>query len=280
MESNLEVMTGDGIVGDSDFSIAGIRRKQIIEAARACIADEGFDKLTMRKVAERAQVSHATIAYYFHSRRELIDSALLEISKDFMVELRQRHLVYGTKDLVNLVETFLDPSNASARFVVQMIDSGLHDPELRRTHDEFVGYGRDHIERSIRVGMQEGGLRDDLDPVVAAALLHGVLIWWEAEQANDATTHDLAQAAAFMMLHLLSPADAARSSDPKSGRQAASGATTNGSSPWTRPSTVQVIETCLQNDSELTPEVATNLADVYRRLYDMAAEASLVTRTR
>jgi AcrR family transcriptional regulator len=246
MDSNLEIMTGDGIVGDSDFSIAGIRRKQIIEAARACITDEGFDRLTMRKVAERAQVSHATIAYYFHSRRELIDSALLEISKDFMVELRQRHLVYGTKDLINLVETFLDPSNASARFVV---------------------------------GMQEGGLRDDLDPVVAAALLHGVLIWWEAEQANDATTHDLAQAAAFMMLHLLSPADAARSPDPNSGRQTAGGAT-KGSSPWTRPSTVQVIETCLQNDSELTPEVATNLADVYRRLYDMAAEASLVTRTR
>ncbi len=279
MEPNSEVMTDDGATSASDFTVAGMRRKQILEAARTCIAADGFDRLTMRKVAERAQVSHATIAYYFHSRRELIDSALLDISKDFMVELRQRNLAYGTRDLIDLVSTFVNPENASARFVVQMIDSGLHDPELRRTHDEFVGYGRDHIERSIRVGMEEGGLRDDLDPVVAAALLHGVLIWWEAELANDATTCDLARAAACMMLQLLGPDDTARSSKAESLHEVADGWTTNGFSSRTQPSTLQVIETSLRNDSELTPEVATNLADVYRRLYDMAAQASLTGRT-
>ncbi len=91
-----------------DMTVESQRRQQILEAARACITQEGVEKLTLRKVAERAQVSHATIAYYFNTRRELIDSALLEISEDFMTGLRQRQLLYGTRDLVDLIDVFLD----------------------------------------------------------------------------------------------------------------------------------------------------------------------------
>src|SRR5688572_21694217 len=186
-----------------DVTVASQRRRQIMDAARACISEEGVEKLTMRKVAERAQVSHATIAYYFNSRRELIDSALLEISEEFMIGLRQRQLFYGTHDLIDLTQVFLDPDNPSSRFVVQMIDAGLHDPELRSLHDEFVSYGRERIEKSIRVGMQMGDLRDDLDPKLAAALVHTVLIWWQCELAAGATSRDMALAVGGLVLGLL-----------------------------------------------------------------------------
>ena len=80
---------------DLDVTVASQRRRQIIEAARACITEDGVEKLTLRKVGERAQVSHATIAYYFKTRKDLIDSALQEISDDFLDGLRQRQLLYG-----------------------------------------------------------------------------------------------------------------------------------------------------------------------------------------
>ena len=57
---------------DLDVTVASQRRRQIIDAARECITEEGVEKLTLRKVGDRAGVSHATIAYYFHSRRELM----------------------------------------------------------------------------------------------------------------------------------------------------------------------------------------------------------------
>jgi AcrR family transcriptional regulator len=145
---------------DLDVTVASQRRRQILEAARACITEDGVERLTLRKVGERAQVSHATIAYYFKTRRDLIDSALQEISIDFLDVLRQRHLLYGMGDLVELVEVFLNPENETARFVVQMIDAGQHDIELRPTHDEFIRYGRDRIERSIRVAMDMGEFED------------------------------------------------------------------------------------------------------------------------
>lgn len=254
-----------------EVSIASQRRKQIIDAARECISEEGVDRLTLRKVAERAHVSHATIAYYFNSRRELIDSALLEISEDFMVGLRQRQLAYGTRDLIDLTHTFLDSDNASARFVVQMIDAGLKDSELRPTHDEFVGYGRERIEKSIRVGMQMGELRDDVDPRIAAALLHTVLIWWQTEIAAEAAPRELALQVGGLVLDLLQR-------QPSTTRVSSAGGRSSGNGHRiavdTVPSTIQLIESSLYSDPKLSGKAAGTLAETFRKLYEFAAGAS------
>jgi AcrR family transcriptional regulator len=253
-----------------DVTVASQRRKQIMDAARACISEDGVDRLTLRKVADRAQVSHATIAYYFNSRRELIDSVFLEISDEFMSDLRQRHLVYGTNDLIDLTQRFLDSTNPSSRFVVQMIDAGLHDQELRPLHDEFVSYGRDRIEKSIRAGIQMGDLRDDLDPKLAAALLHTVLIWWQSELAANATSRDMALAVGALMLDLLKhrPTDETRS------RRVSSSRSGNGHTAMAiLPTTTEVIETSLLNDPRLSTKAASTLADTFRKLYDLALDA-------
>lgn len=256
-----------------DVPVASQRRRQIIEAARACISEEGVEKLTLRKVGERAKVSHATIAYYFKTRRELIDSALQEISVEFMDVLRQRHLLYGKSDLVELVDTFLNPDNASARFVVQMIDAGQHDAELRPTHDEFIGYGRERIERSIRVAMEMGDLRDDVDPVIAAALLHTVLIWWQSELAAGTTSRDLAVDVGRLLLYLLESPKPALAPRPR--KQEASPAPENGAAMYTNGfSSPSVIEASLMSDPDLAPQARVTLAETFRSLYQLAADLS------
>jgi len=255
-----------------DVTVASQRRKQIMDAARACISEEGVEKLTLRKVAERAQVSHATIAYYFNSRRELIDSVFLEISEEFMSDLRQRQLVYGTHDLIDLTQFFLDPDNPSSRFVVQMIDAGLHDPELRSLHDEFVGYGRDRIEKSIRAGIEMGDMRDDLDPKLAAALVHTVLIWWQSELAANATSRDMALAVGGLVLDLLQH----RFSDEQTSvaRATATPSRNGHAAMTTLPTTAEVIETSLLNDPRLSSKAAATLAETFRKLYELALDAS------
>ncbi len=255
-----------------DVTVASQRRKQIIDAARECISEEGVDKLTLRKVGERAQVSHATIAYYFNSRRELIDSALLEISEEFMIGLRRRQLFYGIRDLVDLTHTFLDADNPSSRFVVQMIDAGLHDPELRATHDEFVSYGRERIEKSIRVGIQMGELRDDLDPNLAAALVHTVLIWWQSELAAKATSRDTALEVGRLVLDLLRPRP---TEEQPHVSPRPPGQSRNGDDAATRfMAPVDVIEASLMNDPRLSGKAATTLAEAFRKLYDLALDVT------
>ena len=260
---------------DLDVTVASQRRRQIIEAARACITEDGVEKLTLRKVGERAQVSHATIAYYFKTRKDLIDSALQEISDDFLDGLRQRQLLYGMGDLVDLVDVFLRPDNESARFVAQMIDAGQHDIELRATHDEFIRYGRERIEQSIRVAMEMGDLRTDVDPVLAAALFHTILIWWQSELAAGATTRDLAFDVGKLLLHVLEnrePVGSAKERKQKktNGARAESGArsSSNGTS------TTEIIEASLLQDPNLTSAARLTLVDSFKNLYQMAADMS------
>lgn len=244
-----------------DVTVSTQRRKQILQAASDCIVEDGVEKLTLRKVAERAQVSHATIAYYFNSRRELLDSALLEMSADFLDNLRLRARYRGTRDLHTLATAFLDPDNPTARFVVQMIDAGLHDPGLRSSHDDFLGYGRERIRKSIEVGIQKGELREDLDPELAARLFHSVLIWWESEILAGAIPADEAQEVAAFVISLFS----------RSGAEQQTAATAVDAP---ASSTMDVIESELLNDPNLSNKAAQSLATAFRSLYAMASDLS------
>jgi AcrR family transcriptional regulator len=248
-----------------EVTIESQRKKQIIEAARSCITEEGVERLTLRKVAERAQVSHATIAYYFNTRRELIDSALLEISESFMIGLRQRQFQYGTKDLADLIDNFLDAENQGARFVVQMIDAGIHDSDLRETHDEFISYGRDRIEKSLIAGMEMGELRSDVDPKLAAALLHTVLIFWQAELVAGATSRDRALQVGRLVLSLLDVSSQVANTGTKRGLS-------NGrrhESFDVPASPADVLEAALGSDPRISSDAAQVLTTTFRQLYEL-----------
>jgi AcrR family transcriptional regulator len=255
-----------------DVPVANQRRKQIVEAARACIAEEGVEKLTLRKVADKAGLSHAAIAYYFHSRQELVDAAFLQISEDFMRELRALELDYGPGDLEYLVETFMGGPNDRARFVVQMIEAGLRDMQLRATHDEFVAYGRDRIERSIRAGVECGHFRADIDPRAAAALVHTVLIWWATELTAGAARREEALAVGRLMLRLLETPDPGQGSSAN-GRRSRGGRPSEGAG-ITAPAAASppaAIATALAADPALTPMAAATLTSAFTSLYRLAA---------
>jgi AcrR family transcriptional regulator len=260
-----------------ELTVASQRRSQIIEAARACISEAGLEKLTLRRVAERAQVSHATVAYYFQTRQHLIDAALLETSEEFMGVLRQKELIHGPRDLEELVETFLDAGNPSARFVVQMIDAGLHDLQLRQTHNEFVEYGRDRIERSIRVGIEMGVYRTDIDARLAAALIHTILVWYESELAAGASSPELALAVGRLALKLLEPpageAPSSYAGTPYAHGQAKSNGRYSPVASAGSPA-IEAIEAGMLADPRLSPRAATTLVEAFKQLYGLAAGLS------
>jgi AcrR family transcriptional regulator len=48
-------------------------RQEILEAARELFAKEGYESVSMRKIAEKIEYSPTTIYLYFHDKRELIE---------------------------------------------------------------------------------------------------------------------------------------------------------------------------------------------------------------
>jgi AcrR family transcriptional regulator len=207
--------------GDQKLSAGDRRRRQILDAARACISEDGTDETTIRKVAERAGVSHPSVVYHFKSRKGLIDAALVEMSEALMHSLysgRVKRPPPGPKALAELVTRFLDRNREGTGFVVKMIDAGLRDPELRSVHHEFIQYGCDIIEASILAGIATGAYRKDVDPQKAARMIHSLLVWWASELGSEATTEDQALSVVMVALDLMKyPAvDPAEVTDPVS----------------------------------------------------------------
>jgi TetR/AcrR family transcriptional repressor of bet genes len=54
------------------------RRAQILHAARTCIVELGYERVTMRDIAETAKVSTGTIVHYFGDKDTLLEATLLE----------------------------------------------------------------------------------------------------------------------------------------------------------------------------------------------------------
>ncbi len=54
------------------------RRAQILRAARTCIVERGYERVTVRDVAKTAAVSTGTIVHYFGDKDTMLEAALLD----------------------------------------------------------------------------------------------------------------------------------------------------------------------------------------------------------
>src|SRR5687767_11794355 len=62
--------------GDSERALEERRKRQILPAVIAVVAEDGFDGATMRKIADRAGVSVGMLSYYYRNKRDMIQDAL------------------------------------------------------------------------------------------------------------------------------------------------------------------------------------------------------------
>lgn len=53
------------------------RRAQVLHAARLCIVSLGYERATMRDIAETAGVSTGTVVHYFGDKEKVLEAALL-----------------------------------------------------------------------------------------------------------------------------------------------------------------------------------------------------------
>src|SRR5258706_9301996 len=64
------------------------RRAQVLHAARACIVALGYERVTMRDIAETAGVSTGTVVHYFRDKESVLEAALLDKIQDTGIAFR------------------------------------------------------------------------------------------------------------------------------------------------------------------------------------------------
>ncbi len=148
-------------------------RRDICDAFREILIEDGFDKIRMEHVAARAGVGKATIYRHWSSKQALAQEVLSELASPYIAvpdisDTRAELLVTVLHPMRALTETDFGP------VIRALLSEIARDPELGDPfRDTVVRARRTEVARVIERGIRRGDLRPDLDAEVATEMLIG-----------------------------------------------------------------------------------------------------------
>jgi AcrR family transcriptional regulator len=161
----------------TDRSIASEeKRRLLLDAAVRAFARRGYHATRVGDIAEEAGVAHGLIYHYFSSKEEVLDTIFRETWSELL-------------DAIHDVEESGEPAREQLRQVAAiMLRSWRRCPDLVRVLVREVARSPqmqrqaaevaplfDAIERIVTRGQNEGELRAELDPKLAAWIVYGAL---------------------------------------------------------------------------------------------------------
>lgn len=108
-------------------------KEKIIKVTMDIIADEGFQNITIRKIAARAQVNIAAVNYHFGSKDAVIDEAL----KTVTTQLKDTYSVLADTDvdiivrLENFLRSYTNILFQYPDVIKNMIDHAIHNRSFK-----------------------------------------------------------------------------------------------------------------------------------------------------
>lgn len=154
-------------LGRPPASVGDNTRTRILDAARLCFADRGYDGTTTRQIAEAAELTTAAIYHYFSSKAELYVAAQAKVHE--FIYARYDEAVVGRTSLVEEFRAVLDASHAMNRA----------DPSLAR----FLVAARTDERRHPELAMVADS---DADPTTTRGTFHTALVGRAVERGEIA----------------------------------------------------------------------------------------------
>lgn len=153
------------------------KRQEILAAARACFARDGFRGVSIADICKAAAISPGHLYHYFPSKEAILDemgaAALEEGARQFgeLVESGNALLAIGTV----IEEAKHRNLRANFVFFLELAAEANRNPRMAKHLREMSRRTRLILADFLKKG-QAGGLIDpELDPEVAATILFGIL---------------------------------------------------------------------------------------------------------
>ena len=203
------------------------RQEQILDAAASVIIRLGYDKTTMKDIADEAGVSRRTVYLYFKGKEELFEALLyrewLRYAQTWLetIESDPRGGTLGGFFRATMRAVNSHPLNAS----MMRRDRRVIGNYLRKPDNLFAWLETSSISADfIRAMQAAGAVRPELDPEVTAHIIevlgYGQLTITDFKPPDQIPPYEaVTEAIADMMDRLLTPAAGA----PASGAPAAGG---------------------------------------------------------
>ncbi len=138
------------------------RRAEILKAALAVIAEEGYAAASLRRVAERAGCTTGAVTYYF-ANREAMMAAVIESRFDVFDTILD---VQGRGDIRAGFKLWLDlmaaEETGERAASLQLLASARHEPALASVYQRRYGRYRDDLTKILARQQGEGRVRADI----------------------------------------------------------------------------------------------------------------------
>ncbi|MBS3808808.1 MAG: TetR/AcrR family transcriptional regulator [Desulfobacterales bacterium] len=161
------------------------RRTQILNAARALLLKEGFNKTSVNKISKKAELSVGSIYFYFKNKEEIFASLEHE-----GLEILHEHVLSATGGVTDSIDRLKKGADAYYQFSIRhsdyfdVINYFLSSPrvffseDVNRTIDSKGAMILENISATVRRGVEEGVFEEKFPGNFAAffwASLHGII---------------------------------------------------------------------------------------------------------
>lgn len=157
------------------------RRKEIAEAARALIAEKGFEGLKTRAIAERVGINIATLHYHVSTKAELLTLVAQSLREEFVAQrlARPRDLsdpVDALKaEFEDYREKYVERPQTMA-LLDRMHAKAMRDPAVDAIMAPLVENWHRAVREVLEKGRESGVFRADMDVEAAARMIVGALL--------------------------------------------------------------------------------------------------------
>lgn len=116
-------------------------KEKIIKATMDIIAAEGFQNLTIRKIASQANVNVAAVNYHFGSKDGVINAALIEVTDELRrtFEVLKGESGDDEQRLFVFINKYTEIVNKYPDIIKNMINQAIHNKPLDK-HIEYMSF--------------------------------------------------------------------------------------------------------------------------------------------
>jgi AcrR family transcriptional regulator len=113
------------------------RRRQLIDAGAALFADQAYEDISMRDIAQAAGVSKPLLYHYFRSKTELFKAAVAEQAAELEAAIAPSGEADALEQLARSLDKYLAWIEENARTWAKLMQSAAALPEARELIEAF-----------------------------------------------------------------------------------------------------------------------------------------------
>jgi len=158
------------------------RRREILEKALDVFMDEGYEAVTIQKIADKCGITRTTLYIYFKNKGEIFNFSIkqfLQVLENDITETKKGKSLSRTEKIVQVMEVIIDRIDENRRLLSVILDHLIHsskgeyDPgyRVRRRTVRLR-----HIMTAMMIdGIKAGEFKPDLNVKDANEMLYGFI---------------------------------------------------------------------------------------------------------